>query len=76
MKYITLKQIAAHNPCADQYRTARRLFGKRKRIAVTVAPAVKVAPLFDWHWLALRLLTAPACADATGASNSATSSQP
>ena len=37
---------------------SRRLFGKRKHIAVTVAPAVKVAPLFDWDWLAQHLLTA------------------
>ena len=60
MKYLTLQQIKQHAPCADQFRKARRFFGKRKRIAVSVRLAVKVAPLFDWDWLADNLLTAPA----------------
>ena len=60
MKYITLQQIKQHDPCADQFRKARRLFGKRKRIAVTVALAVKVAPLFDWRWLSNKLLNSTA----------------
>ena len=58
MKYLTLQPIKAHKPCPDQFRRARRLFGKRKRIAVTVALAVKVAPLFDWDRIAEELLTA------------------
>ena len=59
MKYITLEQIKAHQPCAVQFRVARRLFGKRTRIAVTVEAAVAVADKFDFHWLAEKLL-APA----------------
>src|SRR3990167_6285967 len=63
MKYITLKQIKAHQPCADEFRAACRLFGKRKRIAVTVKAAVAVADKFDFKWLALKLLTLMAWAE-------------
>src|SRR3990167_8680413 len=63
MKHITLKQIKAHQPCADEFRAACRLFGKRKRIAVTVEAAVAVAGQFDFAWLAQRLLTPAALAE-------------
>src|SRR3990167_6446838 len=65
MKYITLKQIEAHQPCANQFRAARRLFGKQKRILVTVDAAVAVADRFDFDWLAENLLT-PAAQKAYG----------
>src|SRR3990167_8527092 len=63
MKYITLEQIKAHQPCAEQFRAARRLFGKRKQIAVTVEAAVAVADKFDFHWLAVNLLPPAALAE-------------
>src|SRR3990167_8893235 len=63
MKYITLEQIKAHQPCAEQFRAARRLFGKRKQIAVTVEAAVAVSDKFDFHWLAVNLLTPAALAE-------------
>jgi len=63
MKYITLKQIKAHSPCADQFRKVRRFFGKRTRIAVTVKAAVAVADRFDFNWLAFWVLTPTARAE-------------
>ena len=63
MKYITLEQIKAHQPCAVQFRVARRLFVKRTRIAVTVEAAVAVSDKFDFPWLAAQLLTPTALAE-------------
>ena len=60
MKYITLQSIKAHNPCEDQYKKACKLFGKRKRIAVSVRLALSVADQFDWDWLAQKFLSATA----------------
>ena len=55
--YISLQQIKALNPCADQFHAARRFFGKRKRVAVSVKVAVVLAQRFDFNWLAQRTLT-------------------
>ena len=57
MKYITLKQIKAHNPCASEFCKVKRFFGKRTRIAVSVRLAVSVATRFDFDWLTEKLLT-------------------
>ena len=58
--YISLQQIKALNPCADQFHAARRFFGKRKRVAVSVRLAVSLASKFDFQWLAQKTLTEPA----------------
>ena len=63
MKYITLKQIKQLHPCRNQYRAASRLFGKRKRMAVSVRLAESLATRFDFYWLARKLLSASAWAD-------------
>src|SRR5574341_269324 len=60
MKYITVNQIKALNPCADQFCRFKRFMGKRQRIAVSVKAAIAVADQFDFDWLANRLLTAAA----------------
>ena len=63
MKFLTLDQIKQHRPCPSAWRRARRLFGRRKRIAVTVRACVAVADWVDFGWLAEHLLSAPARAD-------------
>ena len=60
MKRISLSKIKSHNPCADQFKLARKLFGKRQHLAVSVKLALSVADKFDWNWLAQRFLSAPA----------------
>lgn len=64
--YITQNQIKAHNPCPSEWRKARRLFGKRQRIRVTVKAAVSLAHRVPFCWLAAKLLTAPAQAEYFG----------
>ena len=63
IKYITFASIKAHKPCAGQLRRIRRLFGRRKRIAVTVRAAQAVASWADFGWLARYTLSVPARAD-------------
>jgi len=62
-RYLSWADIKKHNPCADQYRAAHKLFGKRKRIKVTVAAAVAVADQFYFAWLAEKTLSAQALAE-------------
>ena len=58
--YISYQSIKDLHPCADQLRAARKLFGKRKRMAVTVQRAVDLSSQFNFGWLARNTLTAPA----------------
>ena len=60
MRYSTYQQIKALHPCSDQLRKAHRLFGKRKRMRVTVDRAIALACEFDFEWLAERTLTGAA----------------
>ena len=50
--YISYANIKALHPCAGELRKVRRLFGKRKRMIVTVKRAVALASRFDFGWLA------------------------
>ena len=58
--YISYETIEALHPCADQLREVRKLFGKRKRMAVTVKRAVALASRFNFDWLANHALSRPA----------------
>ena len=58
--YISYQSIKYLRPCSDQLRNVCKLFGKRKRLAVTVKRAVALSSQFDFHWLAQRTLTASA----------------
>ena len=58
--YISYASIKALHPCADQLRKVRRLFGKRKRMAVTIKRAVALASRFSFTWLAMKTLKAQA----------------
>jgi len=54
--YITLQQIKALHPCADQMRAVYNLFGKKRRMLVTEQRAVALASRFKFHWLAAQTL--------------------
>ena len=58
--YISYQSIKDLRPCADQLCTVRKLFGKRKRMAVTIGRAVALSSQFDFNWLAQGTLTGSA----------------
>ena len=58
--YISYQSIKDLHPCADQLRVVRKLFGKRKRMAVTIGRAVALSSQFDFNWLAQGTLTGSA----------------
>jgi len=54
--YITMQQIKALSPCADQRRAVYNLFGKKRRMLVTEQRAVALASRFNFNWLAVNTL--------------------
>ena len=57
MKYLTLEQVQAKRPCRSGMIIARRIFGKRKKIAISVKLARTLSNL-PYEWLARHLLSA------------------